>query len=599
MRQFLSVIFVSLLLISTAYAQPMGKGVVAAGEEDGSPICFGWQLKFANSNVTDNGDGTCSIADQTGAGGGDAITVNTTAVVDPDFQDNIYIDTTTGSNIINWKFNYAETLAGDPALLVDECIWAKDTSGGFILCEGSTADTNEQLYRFPDVNGADTTTYITLTSNTDGTPNIVDDATPQLGGTLDAQGNNFTGVGDILFQTGATGGTLSTGTSAADKFVLEGYDVNGAVYINVFEIDANNTVTATFNEGAADLDIRIEGSSDTELFYTDAGNNRVGISTTTPSTTFDVAGTSNATTLTEGGNAVFNSTETPGGELGGTWASPTIDDSIGVTSWSLTTPNLLGKVDSNNSAVDDDDCTGEQGLYWYDTTDSAFEFCNDNAGTPAVLGGGSGAPTDADYLVGTTNGSLSAEIVVGTSPGGELGGTWGTPTIDDSITVDGWVMGASTATTPSADDNDTSLATTAYVQTEINAMGGRSLSASSGSMDADVELYTETFTWTYPDNPLGTDDNKSVWCNDTANAFTVTKLRCESDQTVTMMLQVDDGTPADMDTVDLVCISTPDTDTSLDGDAEVAAGECVDVATTSVSGTPTWASVTFTGTWND
>ena len=80
---------------------------------------------------------------------------------------------------------------------------------------------------------------------------------------------------------------------------------------------------------------------------------------------------------------------------------------------------------------------------------------------------GSGAPTDADYLVGTANGSLSAEIVVGTSPGGELGGTWASPTIDDSVTVTGWVLGTSTATTPSAGDNDTSLATSAFVTTAV------------------------------------------------------------------------------------------------------------------------------------
>lgn len=43
---------------------------------------------------------------------------------------------------------------------------------------------------------------------------------------------------------------------------------------------------------------------------------------------------------------------------------------------------------------------------------------------------GGGAPTDADYLVGTANGPLSAEIAVGTSPGGELGGTWASPTVD-------------------------------------------------------------------------------------------------------------------------------------------------------------------------
>jgi hypothetical protein len=42
----------------------------------------------------------------------------------------------------------------------------------------------------------------------------------------------------------------------------------------------------------------------------------------------------------------------------------------------------------------------------------------------------SGAPTTADYLVGTAQGGLSAEIVVGTTPGGELGGTWASPTVD-------------------------------------------------------------------------------------------------------------------------------------------------------------------------
>ena len=48
------------------------------------------------------------------------------------------------------------------------------------------------------------------------------------------------------------------------------------------------------------------------------------------------------------------------------------------------------------------------------------------------------APTDADYLVGTANGSLSAEIVVGTSPGGELGNTWASPTLDDYVAVTSW-----------------------------------------------------------------------------------------------------------------------------------------------------------------
>ena len=40
--------------------------------------------------------------------------------------------------------------------------------------------------------------------------------------------------------------------------------------------------------------------------------------------------------------------------------------------------------------VNDDDCTGEQGTMWWDTTDSAWEFCNANSGVPTVLGGSSG-----------------------------------------------------------------------------------------------------------------------------------------------------------------------------------------------------------------
>lgn len=60
------------------------------------------------------------------------------------------------------------------------------------------------------------------------------------------------------------------------------------------------------------------------------------------------------------------------------------------TSPTLATPAITGKIDRNNVSVDDDDCTGEQGLYWYDTTDSAFEFCNANSGVPTVLGGGGG-----------------------------------------------------------------------------------------------------------------------------------------------------------------------------------------------------------------
>jgi hypothetical protein len=52
---------------------------------------------------------------------------------------------------------------------------------------------------------------------------------------------NITELKDVTFQTGAVGGTLRTGTSAADKIEMQAYDVNGGFYQKVLEIDAGNT----------------------------------------------------------------------------------------------------------------------------------------------------------------------------------------------------------------------------------------------------------------------------------------------------------------------------------------------------------------------
>ena len=40
------------------------------------------------------------------------------------------------------------------------------------------------------------------------------------------------------------------------------------------------------------------------------------------------------------------------------------------------------------------------------------------------------APNTPDFLVGTSDAALTGEIVVGTTPGGELGNTWASPTVD-------------------------------------------------------------------------------------------------------------------------------------------------------------------------
>ncbi len=87
-------------------------------------------------------------------------------------------------------------------------------------------------------------------------------------------------------------------------------------------------------------------------------------------------------------------------------------------------------------------------------------------------GGGGGAPTDVNYLVGTASGSLSAEIVVGTTPGGELGGTWASPTVDatHSGSSHASVQSAAEATAQAALDAHTGDTSDAHDASAISAV---------------------------------------------------------------------------------------------------------------------------------
>ena len=103
----------------------------------------------------------------------------------------------------------------------------------------------------------------------------------------------------------------------------------------------------------------------------------------------------------------------------------------------------------------------------------------------------------------------------------------------------------------------------------------------------------------YIEDPTADDDLNSIWANKTANDFLLTEIWAESDQTVNFDLQVDDGTPADVNGTDISPAAGEAEDTSLSGDTTVAAGEELDLAVTSVASTPTWVSICWTGNWVD
>tara|TARA_R100000008_G_scaffold67164_1_gene44231 strand:+ start:507 stop:1508 length:1002 start_codon:yes stop_codon:yes gene_type:complete len=115
------------------------------------------------------------------------------------------------------------------------------------------------------------------------------------------------------------GGT-ATNLVAGSKHILYS---DGSTMFDVLNdagnITANGTLTVagntsldggsfTFNESSADLDFRIEGNGDANLFFTDAGNDRVGIKTNSPSTELHVVGGVKATGAIDfdGGGFTFN-----------------------------------------------------------------------------------------------------------------------------------------------------------------------------------------------------------------------------------------------------------------------------------------------------
>ena len=338
--------------------------------------------------------------------------------------------------------------------------------------------------------------------------------------------------------------------------------------------------------------------------------------------------------ITEGSNAVYNSTEVPGGELGGTWASPTIDadavlyNEIGDAGADATIAMGANEIDWTSTI----DAAGEAVLTITNTDADAA-----NSNTLLTLSHNDGADVNVFYLstIADADGSpLTTFSLQQTATVGAIGMNLGATGVvfsddaDGALTIQGASAGFDETIIVNLDDTDNQAVWTGTAVTwdmsaidiiykavsieagalvaasvdgdDINSnLAGRSLTltgASPDTLDADAELYTDT-KCIYWESPVATDDFKSIWYSPTA--MTLTQIWAESDQTVTFMLQVDDGSPADVDSVDLAPAAGVASDTSLDGDTTMAAGDRLDMAVTSVSGTPTWCSVCWTYTKDD
>jgi len=157
------------------------------------------------------------------------------------------------------------------------------------------------------------------------------------GGPSLAQFNIVSGIAVYASGQGGGGGggsstfvglsdTPSNFSSAGSKFVKVNSGASAVEFVavspleNVVEdtspqlggdLDLNsNTIVgaATFNEAGADVDFRVEGDTDQNLFFIDASTDRVGIGTNIPQNTLSVSGTFNANEINVSGSpAVYSS----------------------------------------------------------------------------------------------------------------------------------------------------------------------------------------------------------------------------------------------------------------------------------------------------
>ena len=131
--------------------------------------------------------------------------------------------------------------------------------------------------------------------------------------------DNATTMGTHTLGFKPAGGT-ATNLVASSKHILYS---DGSTMFDVLkdagDIKANGTLTVSgntsldggtfvFNESSADVDFRIEGNGDANLFFSDAGNDRIGIKTSSPSTELHVVGGVKATGAIDfdGGGFTFN-----------------------------------------------------------------------------------------------------------------------------------------------------------------------------------------------------------------------------------------------------------------------------------------------------
>jgi hypothetical protein len=195
---------------------------------------------------------------------------------------------------------------------------------------------------------------------------------------------------------------LGTGSGGGGTVTSVDFSVPTGLSIANNPITTSGTLALTYASGYAGM---LTASSTNWNGFYDTPSTRITAGTGidwSSNTLNGVYTAGDALTLT-GEDFDFDGGASPAGELGGTWASPTIDDSLAVTSWNLTTPTLTSFFGTP--------CTGNQFLQ--DIGDTGTFSCAEATG--AGGGGALATTTDNNNQVGEVVSYITTDLYIGGS----------------------------------------------------------------------------------------------------------------------------------------------------------------------------------------
>jgi len=211
----------------------------------------------------------------------------------------------------------------------------------------------------------------------------------------------------------------------------------------------------------------------------------------------------------------------------------------------------------------------------------------------SVADGGAGGP---DTVTATLDATYEASLNVATA--GALAAN-GANCSAGSYALGVDASGASEGCTDATTEIDSAISTHNSSADHSTTTAGDYLTRTTDDFDLDLEVVQGTLVGVIGfEDPVATDDFQGFAY--APKDFTITAIYCKTDTgTVDLDIQLDDGTPADVNGTDITCTSSGVYDSSLAGDTGFATGEQMDLAITSVATSPGELFVQVFGTTDD